>query len=87
MPRDRFKVLKDMIRFDDSTTREDRKQNDKEGKIAPTKEVFDLFVDNCKRNNQPGRKVTIDETIVAFNGRCYFKVYMPSKPDRNGIKI
>ena len=76
-----------MIRFDDSTTREDRKQNDKEGKIAPTKEVFDLFVDNCKRNNQPGRKVTIDETIVAFNGRCYFKVYMPSKPDRNGIKI
>ena len=87
MPRDRFKVLKDTIRFDDSTTREDRKQNDKEGKLAPIKEVFDLFVDNCKRNFQPGRKVTIDETIVAFNGRCNFKVYMPSKPDRHGIKI
>ena len=78
MPRDRFKVLKDMLRFDDFTTRENRKESDKEGKLAPIKELFDLFVDNCKRNFQPGRKVTIDETIVAFNGRCNFKVYMPS---------
>ena len=24
---------------------------------------------------------------MAFNGKCSFKVYMPSKPDKHGIKV
>ena len=29
----------------------------------------------------------VDEQLVCFRGRCPFRVYMKSKPDRYGIKI
>ena len=29
----------------------------------------------------------MDESLVPFRGRCSFKVYMPSKPSKYGIKI
>ena len=87
MSRERFKILKQNMRFDDVTTREERKRNEKEGKLAPINELFTLFIENCKMNFSAGANVTIDESIVAFNGRCNFKVFMPSKPDRHGIKV
>ena len=34
----------------------------------------------------PGN-VTIDEQLVGFRGRCAFRTYMPSKPDKYGLKI
>ena len=85
--RNRFNMIKESIRFDDINTREERKSNKKEGKVAPILEIFNLFIENCMMNFSPGENVTIDESIVAFNGKCSFKVYMPSKPDRHGIKI
>jgi hypothetical protein len=30
---------------------------------------------------------TVDEQLVGFRGRCPFRMYLPSKPDRYGIKI
>ena len=35
----------------------------------------------------PGKKVSVDEGIVKFNGRLSFKQYMPMKPDKFGIKV
>ncbi|KAL7402948.1 hypothetical protein ABVT39_022285 [Epinephelus coioides] len=35
----------------------------------------------------PGPEVTVDERLVPFRGRCPFKVYIPSKPGKYGIKI
>ena len=87
MPRNRFTILKESIRFDDLNTREERKSKEKQGKLAPIEEIFNLFIENCKLNYSPGDNVTVDETIVAFNGKCSFKVYMPSKPDKHGIKV
>ena len=87
MPRDRFTLLKESIRFDDLNTRTERKSKEKQGKLAPIEEIFNLFIENCKLNYSPGDNITVDETIVAFNGKCSFKVYMPSKPDKHGIKI
>lgn len=31
--------------------------------------------------------VTIDEMLPAFRGKCSFRQYMPSKPNKYGIKI
>lgn len=35
----------------------------------------------------PGKKVSVDEGLVKFNGRLSFKQYMPMKPDKFGIKV
>ena len=31
--------------------------------------------------------MTVEEQLVCFRGRCPFKQYVPSKPDKYGIKI
>ena len=87
MSRSRFRFIKEVLRFDDIDTRDERKTPENQGKLAPISKIFDLFLDACSVNFSPGRDLTVDESIVAFKGRCSFKIFMPSKPDRYGIKI
>ena len=80
----RFKMLMKFIRFDDKSSREDRRQRDK---LAAIREVWNMFLSRCKLCYTVGSHVTIDEELVGFRGKCPFRVYMRSKPDRYGIKI
>lgn len=80
----RFKDLLRFMRFDDKGTRSDRRSRDK---LAPIRDVFDLINRNLKRMYSPGQNLTIDEQLVPFRGRCSFKQYIPSKPDKYGLKI
>lgn len=80
----RFKFLLRVIRFDDRTTRAERRSVDK---LAAIRDVFSVFVDNCKNSYSPGQNVTIDEMLAGFRGRCSFRQYIPSKPNKYGIKI
>lgn len=84
MPAKRFEVLLACLRFDDSRTRAVRKQTDP---AAPISEIFEQFIDNCKSLYAPGPNVTVDEMLVPFRGRCPFRVYMPKKPKKYGVKI
>nr|XP_023026647.1 piggyBac transposable element-derived protein 4-like [Leptinotarsa decemlineata] len=79
MSKQRFCFLLQHIRFDDSTTLYARKKYDK---LAPIREIFDNFVNNCKTAYSPFEYVTIDEKLEAFRGRCSFRQYIPSKPAR-----
>lgn len=82
----RFRFLIQMLRFDDisDTQRTERKKLDK---LTYIREIFEEFVIYCKNNYNLGSYVTVDEMLPAFRGRCSFKVYMPMKPDKYGIKI
>lgn len=80
----RFKFLLKHIRFDDKTTRQERVKLDK---LAPIREIYDEFVSNLPKHYNMSAYTTIDEKLEAFRGKCPFKVYMPSKPNRYGIKI
>lgn len=80
----RFVFLLRCLRFDDVNTRDDRK---KEDKMAPIREVFECFNQNCKNNYIPGAYLTLDEMLFAFRGRCSFRMYLPNKPARYGIKV
>ena len=80
----RFRFLLCCIRFDDKATRASRKLLDK---LAPIRDLFEMFVQNCLRNYSPSEFVTIDEMLVAFRGRCSFRQYIPNKPAKYGIKI
>ena len=84
MSEQRFLFLLRCIRFDDLDTRDARKATDK---LAPIRDVFTIFVNNCKRAYTMGKYGTIDEKLEAFRGRCAFKQYMPKKPNKYGLKI
>lgn len=80
----RFRFIYRCIRFDDRETRNERKKVDR---LAPIREVFEMFVDNCTKSYSLSEYVTIDEKLEAFRGRCNFVQYIPSKPAKYGIKI
>ena len=84
MPLHRFREFLGCARFDDKGTRQERQATDK---LAAIRELFDSFVDKCQALYTPSPYVCIDETLVGFRGRCPFRVYIPSKPDRYGLKI
>jgi hypothetical protein len=41
----------------------------------------------CGRCYTPSAFLTIDEQLLGYRGRCGFRQYIPSKPDRYGIKL
>lgn len=84
MSQKRFEFLLNCLRFDDKNTRPQRKLDDK---FAPIRFLWNGFIAKCAENYTPGAYVTIDEQLLSFRGRCPFKIYIPSKPDKYGIKI
>lgn len=56
-------------------------------KFAHIRELFDAVIDNCRANYVPEAVVTVDEQLLPFRGRCPFRIYIPNKPDRYGIKL
>ncbi|KAB0790393.1 hypothetical protein PPYR_15241, partial [Photinus pyralis] len=84
MSKFRFQFLLQQLRFDDIATRTERRKIDK---LAPIRDIFDSFVGKCKVAYTPFHNVTIDEKLEAFRGRCSFRQYIPSKPNRYGLKI
>ena len=84
MSQKRFTFISYCLRFDDSQSREERKKNDK---LAPIRQIFDMFVTACHSNYTPGPDCTVDESLLSFRGRCGFKQYIPNKPSKYGIKL
>lgn len=80
----RFLFILSCLRFDNAATREARKVNDK---LAAIRELWELFINSCQKYYTPGQNVTIDEMLVPFRGRCSFRMYMPKKPAKYGLKI
>ncbi|XP_046686188.1 piggyBac transposable element-derived protein 4-like [Homalodisca vitripennis] len=80
----RFEILISCLRFDDSTTREQRKAEDKAAAIS---DLFNQLISNGRGLFCPKANVTVDEMLVPFRGKCRFKQYMPKKPAKYGIKI
>lgn len=84
MSNKRYEVLTSCLRFDDATTRENRKATDKATAIN---EIFTTLVNNSQSSYSVSELLTIDEMLVPFRGRCSFKVYMPKKPKKYGVKV
>ena len=77
----RFEEISQCIRFDQKHNR------NRKDKLAPIRIIFKKFIEKCKKNYVPSTQMTIDEQLVTFRGRCPFRMYIPSKPGRYGIKI
>ncbi|KAJ8945552.1 hypothetical protein NQ318_020398 [Aromia moschata] len=81
MSKNRFSVLLSALRFDDPTTRTERK---KENPAAAVSEFFNGFIDNCQNLYGMGDSMTIDEMLVSFRGRTHFKICQATSYLYNG---
>jgi len=80
----RFSFLLCSLRFDDEQSRRQRVEEDK---LAAISDLFTEFIQNSKECYSPGFYLTVDEMLVPFRGRCRFRMYMPNKPAKYGIKV
>lgn len=76
-------MSKDVMRFDNPENRNERKLLDPE---APISEIIKEFINNCQAYTI-GTTVCIDEMLMGFRGRCRFKIYIPNKSVKYGLKI
>ena len=81
MSRNQFLRMLGALRFDNRTI---RNENDK---FAPIHSVFERIVAKFRSSYKAGEAVTVDEQLVTTRSRCPFKVYIPSKPGKYGIKL
>jgi hypothetical protein len=84
MSKFRFAFLLSVLRFDNADTRKERQKDDP---TAPISFLFNRFVSNCQKVYTIGTCATIDEMLVSFRGRCKFRMYIPNKPAKYGLKI
>lgn len=80
----RVYVLLLNLHFDDALDREERKQIDATAAISW---VFNKFLENCRNCYSIGEYACIDEMLLGFRGRYRFRMYIPNKPRKYGIKI
>jgi hypothetical protein len=79
-----IQVLLRCLRFDNKRDRKERKKTDH---LAPIREIFEMFVKNCRNNYSISEYCTIDESLVPFRGRCPFRQFIQNKPAKYGIKV
>nr|CAH7713332.1 unnamed protein product [Callosobruchus chinensis] len=82
--KNRFAILLYTVRFDNSQTRDERK---KENPAAAICDIFYAFIQNCNKIYSVGQTTCVDEMLVAFRGLSKFKMYMPNKPAKYGLKL
>lgn len=80
----RFAVLLACLRFDTHVERKIRVETDP---AAAFSHILKKFNQNSQSAYILGANVTVDEMLVGFRGRCKFKMYLPSKPVKYGLKI
>lgn len=80
----RFQFLLAHLRFDDKRSRGERQKIDK---LAAIRSLFTKVNESWPKYFSLSEFATVDEMLPGFRGKCSFRVYMPSKPNRYGIKI
>ena len=84
MSKCRFEFLIACMRFDNPDTYAERQQQDK---FANMRELWDSFISNCGRLYVPHVNLIVDEQLLGFRGNCPFRMYIPNKAAKYGIKL
>ena len=82
MSRDQFSIEKKFIYYNNL--------KDSKGVSGPLRKIQMLFHQISQTSRicwPPQSKLTIDESIVAFNGNHLEKAYIPHRPIKNGFKM
>lgn len=79
----RFTLLLKFLHFNDNNKLTDYDGPKRLFKIAP---LYDYLRDKFRKNYIPDQNISIDESLLMWKGRLGFKVYIPSKRSKFGIK-
>lgn len=82
MSRDRYLLLLRMLHFADNNT-----EPDPEDKIWKIRKIVNHLQTKFSDNFYPYQNICIDESLLLFKGRVFFKQYIPSKRHRFGVKF
>lgn len=82
--KERFLFLLTALRFDNPDDRQDRAKEDAAAAIS---NILQSFIENSQQCYSVGETACVDEMLIAFRGRCRFRMYMPNKPAKYGIKV
>ena len=77
----RYAFILRSLRFDNKAA---RNGNDR---FEYCRVIWDCLMDNCRSNWTAGPVVSVDEQLIPFRGRCLFRMYLPNKPAKYGLKI
>ena len=81
MNRDRFLLIKKFLCFNETT------QNEPDDPLYKIRPLYDFILKACKDNWISEEKLSLDESMISFNGKHSGTVFMPRKPIKNGFKI
>ena len=84
MSKSRFDFLTACLRFDDKETRAERRNVTV---FAPISEIWEEFIEVCRTIYKPSSYFTINEPLVGFRGQWPFRMYIPNKPAKYGLKL
>lgn len=86
MSRNRFQLLNAFLHFNDNSTRVARGEPgyDALHKVRPVLNITDPLY---PATYVPDSELSIDESMIKFKGRIFFRQYMPAKHTKWGIKM
>lgn len=88
MTRDRFEHILRCLHLTSNATYVTKKSDPQFDPIGKTRWLIETLAENFQNYLNPGPYVSVDESMVAYNGRyCGFKQYMLARPIKHGIKI
>ena len=70
----------------DLTIRRLEHQRSKYDKLVTIRDLWTMFLLQLKSCYIPGESLTVDEQLIPIRGRCCFRQYIPSKPEKYGLK-
>ena len=84
MTRDRFKLILKCLHFNDNSTYDPQDPDrDPLHKVRP---ILNILRNRFRTVYNPGRNLSVDESLVLFKGRLHFRQYIKTKRARFGIK-
>ena len=86
MSRDRYFQIMRYLHFVDNQEEVKDKNSPNYDKLFKVRKLLDLLLLRFLEVYNPERNLSIDETLIKFKGKIYFRQFIPIKPGRFGIK-
>lgn len=86
MPRNKFLLMLSLFHLNNNDNQVACGQ-DGYDPIFKIRRVYDHFKTKFNDLYYPGENLAIDEGMIAWRGNLSFRVYMPNKPDKFGVKL
>ena len=81
MSRKRYELIRSCLHFVDNA------QRNKDDRLSKIRDILDMVSDLYKEIYITNKEVSVDEAMLRFKGRLFWKQYMPKKPTKWGIKV